>query len=153
MKGQYERWVARQQAKTQSNNGNGSYTRLYEEALSRSMTDAQRSISTQQIDTGSHEISSNSSLKIGRLYYILCPDDQRFYRSVYIKANPLSSARAVQALVSNPVMGVPPSELEQISPAQLTRYMNSGNSFDLNAMIKQSEMNQMKFKEWSDSSK
>ena len=154
MKGVYQRFLARQEAKQQlKENSQMSYTHLYEQSLERSLTPAQRSMSTQQIDTGNHEISSNTPLKVGRLYYVTCPDDSRYYRSVYIKANPLSSSRAVQALVSNPVMGVPPAELQQISSAQLTRYMHNGNSFDVNAMIKQGEMNRNKFKEWSDTNK
>jgi len=65
----------------------------------------------------------NFNSQVGKTYYITCMDDNRYYRSVYVKYNPFT--QALQPLISTPVMGVPPEELEPISPLQLSRLMRS----------------------------
>lgn len=56
---------------------------------------------------------------IGKTYYVLCPNDERYFRSIYIRHNPFTNA--LQPMISNPVMGTPPPELEPISPLMLNR--------------------------------
>ena len=58
---------------------------------------------------------------IGKVYYHRCPDDKRYFRSIRIQHNPFINANVPQ--ISNPVMGEPPPELEEIPPMMLTRLM------------------------------
>ena len=59
--------------------------------------------------------------QIGRIYYSLCPDDNRYFRSIRIVNNPFTGS--LQPQISNPVMGTPPPELDEIPPMMLSRLM------------------------------
>jgi len=65
----------------------------------------------------------NFNSQVGKTYYVLCPDNEKYYRSVYVRYNPFT--QALQPHISNPVYGVPPAELEPISPLQLSRSMRT----------------------------
>ena len=65
----------------------------------------------------------NFNSQVGKTYYVLCPDDDKYYRSVYVRYNPFT--QALQPHISTPVYGVPPAELEPISPLQLSRLMRT----------------------------
>jgi len=65
----------------------------------------------------------NFNSQVGKTYYVLCPDDDKYYRSVYVRYNPFT--KALQPHISNPVYGVPPAEIEPISPLQLSRLMRA----------------------------
>ena len=58
---------------------------------------------------------------VGKIYYHLCPDDKRFFRTIRIHHNPFTNS--TQPQVSNPVYGNPPPELEEIPPLMLQRLM------------------------------
>jgi len=58
---------------------------------------------------------------VGKTYYSRCPDDERYFRSIYVRHNPFTNA--LQPMISNPVAGEPPAELEEISPLLLNRLM------------------------------
>jgi hypothetical protein len=58
---------------------------------------------------------------IGKTFYALCPDNEKYYRSIYVRHNPFSNH--LQPMISNPVYGVPPEGLEPISPLMLNRLM------------------------------
>ena len=65
----------------------------------------------------------NFNKQVGKTYYVLCPDDKRYFRSVYIRYNGFT--QQIQSHSSTPVMGVPPEELEPISPIMLSRLMRA----------------------------
>jgi hypothetical protein len=58
---------------------------------------------------------------IGKTYYILCPDNNDYYRTIHIKSNPFTNA--LQPMISNAVYGVPPAGMNQIPPLMLNRLM------------------------------
>ena len=159
MRGAHKRFLERQALKEQRGYGDSNYytqkyAALYEQTMG---TAAAKSLKTHSSDGGSLggmpasvDVPINANLRVGNTYYIKCPDDTRYYRSVYIKANPLSSTRATQALISNPVMGEPPTGLTEISPQQLSRYMNSISTLDAYNNGAQQRMKREKFKEWSE---
>jgi len=60
---------------------------------------------------------------VGKTFYVLCVDDDKYYRSVYVRYNPFT--QSLQPHISNPVYGVPPEGLEPISPLLLSRLMRS----------------------------
>jgi len=60
---------------------------------------------------------------VGKTFYVLCPDDDKYFRSVYVRYNPFT--QSLQPYISTPVAGVPPAELEPISPLLLSRLMRS----------------------------
>lgn len=65
--------------------------------------------------------TSRNSMEVGKMYYSLCPDDPKKYRSIRLQLNPWTQKLIPQ--ISNPVEGVPPDELEEISPWVVQRLM------------------------------
>jgi hypothetical protein len=59
----------------------------------------------------------------GSVFYTRCSDDERFYRTVYVKENPFTMK--LQAMVSNAVQGDPPSNLKPIHPLLLRRLLRN----------------------------
>ena len=57
----------------------------------------------------------------GKIFYRRCPDDSRYYRSIRLHFNPFVNKLVPQ--ISNPVMGEPPEELQEIPPLLLSRIM------------------------------
>ena len=64
--------------------------------------------------------------EIGKIYFVMCPDDSRYYRTVRIHRNPLTGNNQTQ--LSNPVMGVPPDELQEIPPLMRNKLMSMNNA-------------------------
>ena len=60
-------------------------------------------------------------IKPGQIYYTLCPDDPKRFRSIRLHFNPYT--QSLRPEISNPVEGVPPPELDEISPVLLQRLM------------------------------
>lgn len=58
---------------------------------------------------------------VGKTYYSRCPDDERYFRSIYVRHNPFTNS--LQPMISNPIAGEPPAELEEIPPLMLNRLM------------------------------
>ena len=58
---------------------------------------------------------------IGQTFYIICPDDSRYYKTIYIRFNPFTNA--MQPMMSNKVYGEPPDTLEPINPLILQRLL------------------------------
>lgn len=61
----------------------------------------------------------NFNSAAGKVFYILTPDDNRYYRTVYVRYNPFT--QTLQPFVSNPIYGTPPEEMTPMSPLQLSR--------------------------------
>lgn len=61
----------------------------------------------------------NFNSHVGKTYYALCPDNNKYFRTVFIKRNPFT--QSLQPLISNPIYGVPPDGVPQISPLMLQR--------------------------------
>ena len=72
---------------------------------------------------GSKEYQSEhrNTMEPGQVYYTLCPDDPKKFRSIRLHFNPYTQSLRPQ--ISNPIEGVPPPELEEISPVLLQRLM------------------------------
>ena len=58
---------------------------------------------------------------VGQTFYTKCPDDSRFYKTIYIRFNPFTNA--MQPMISNSIFGEPPDTLEEINPLILQRLM------------------------------
>jgi hypothetical protein len=58
---------------------------------------------------------------IGKTFFNICPDNPKYFRTIYIRHNPFTNA--LQPLTSNPVYGVPPAGMEEINPLMLNRLM------------------------------
>jgi hypothetical protein len=58
---------------------------------------------------------------IGKTYYTLCPDNPKYYRTIFIKHNPFTNT--LQPMVSNPVYGVVPDGIEEIPSVMLQKMM------------------------------
>ena len=64
------------------------------------------------------DASRNHSL-IGREFYVICPDRNDYYRTVYMKKNPFTGN--LQTMLSNPVYGVPPEGIPEMPENLLSR--------------------------------
>ena len=58
---------------------------------------------------------------IGKIFYHICPDDKRYFRTIRIHHNPFTNA--LQPQISNAVDGEPPPNLQPINPLMLNRLM------------------------------
>tara|TARA_B100000073_G_scaffold14427_1_gene11799 strand:- start:122 stop:349 length:228 start_codon:yes stop_codon:yes gene_type:complete len=66
-------------------------------------------------------MEQRNKLENGKIYYSKCPDNPDYFRSVRLQFNPYTQSYRPQ--ISNPVNGVPPEGLEEISPVLLQRLM------------------------------
>jgi hypothetical protein len=65
--------------------------------------------------------NKNWNSMIGKTYYAICPDNENYYRTIYIRHNPFTNA--LQPMISNPVYGVVPDGIEAINPLLLNRLL------------------------------
>jgi len=71
-------------------------------------------------------IQHRNALEHGKIYYSLCPDNPKRYRSIRLEFN--AYTQSLRPQISNAIEGVPPPELEQISPVLLQRLMKVPSS-------------------------
>ena len=57
----------------------------------------------------------------GANLYTKCPDDSRYYKTIFIRFNPFTNA--MQPMISNKIYGEPPDTMEQINPLILQRLL------------------------------
>ena len=71
-------------------------------------------------------------MRPGVVYAMRRPDrPEDYYRTVYLKTNPLTGD--LQTLVSNPVYGMTPPGMEEVSPEQVVKQQRDRNFTNLNA--------------------
>ena len=70
-------------------------------------------------------------MRPGVVYAMRCPDRGEFYRTIYLKTNPLTGD--LQTLVSNPVYGMTPPGMLEVSPEQVTKQQRDRNFTNPNA--------------------
>ena len=58
---------------------------------------------------------------VGQTFYIKCPDDSRYYKTIFIRFNPFTNA--MQPMMSNKIYGEPPDTMEPINPLILQRLL------------------------------
>ena len=58
---------------------------------------------------------------VGQTFYSKCPDDSRYFKTIYIRFNPFTNA--MQPMISNKVYGEPPNGMEEINPLILQRLL------------------------------
>ena len=114
MKGAHKRFLERQKYKSIS-----SPMDVYESALNNL---TKGSIRPNSIDTD----NLNQRLKINDVYAVKCPDDDRYFRSVMVKKNPMSSG--FQVLITNPVFADVPPQMTLISQENLFKQMREMNA-------------------------
>ena len=103
-KGLYERFKERQRRKKPQ----------YDDELEK--------LEKENLLLGSKEYKKQRNrMEPGQVYYSLCPDDPKKFRTIRLHFNPYTQSLRPQ--VSNPVEGVPPPELEEMSPLLLQRLM------------------------------
>ena len=100
VEGLYERFQQRQKK-----------NQKYEDELER--------LEKEKLLLGSKE--HRNTMEPGNVYYTLCPDNPRLFRTIRLHFNPYTQSLRPQ--VSNPVEGTPPPGLEEISPVLLQRLM------------------------------
>ena len=122
MKGQLKRFRDSQQQAIKRSFTNS--VSIYEETLQQVVAAAPGS---QRQD----ERELISKMRPGVVYAIRCPDDGSYYRTIYLKTNPLTGD--LQTLVSNPVNGMTPPGMDEGSPEQVTKQQRDRNFTNLNA--------------------
>ena len=63
----------------------------------------------------------------GNTYYFKCPNDNRYYKTIYIKRNPFSPNH-LQPMISNEIYGEPPSSMQPISPLYVHSLLRMSSS-------------------------
>ena len=122
MKGQLKRFRERQQQTIKRSYANA--VSIYEQTLQQVVAAAP---GRQRQD----ERDLVLKMRPGVVYAMRCPDDGSYYRTVYLKTNPLTGD--IQTLVSNPVYGMTPPGMEEVSPEQVTKQQRDRNFTNLNA--------------------
>jgi len=64
--------------------------------------------------------------QVNKIYYSICPDNNKYFRTIRIHKNVLTGN--LQTQVSNPLYGIPPDELEPIPELMRTKLMSANNS-------------------------
>ena len=75
----------------------------------------------QQIQTD----NAKSNSQIGKIYYVKCPNDSRYYRTVRIHRNIFTGNHQTQ--VSNEIYGTPPDGMPEIPPLMRTKLQSMNN--------------------------
>lgn len=116
MRGAYKRFQQRQAIRCYHRSMS-----LYEQTL-KTLVDATG-------DGRSHrqgEVELVFRLNLNQVYSVRCPDRNEYYRTVMIKSNPLSGG--FQTLISNPVYGLTPPGIQEVSQIQLFKQIRDMNS-------------------------
>ena len=122
MKGQLKRFRERQQQTIKRSYANA--VSIYEQTLQQVVAAAP---GRQRQDDRDLVLK----MRPGVIYAMRCPDDGSYYRTVYLKTNPLTGD--LQTLVSNPVAGTTPPGMEEVSPEQVVKQQRDRNFANLNA--------------------
>ena len=79
------------------------------------------------------EQKSNTRIKPNEVVVVRALDDDRYYRTVMIKASPFTSG--FQTMISSSVMGETPDGMREVSQEQVFKQMRevNGNTQNLNA--------------------
>ena len=72
-----------------------------------------------------HDASKNHSL-IGKEFYVTCPDNSKYFRTVYIKRNPMTGL--TNSHMSNPIYGVPPEGIPEVPYTIRTQLTSMNNA-------------------------
>ena len=117
---------------------------LYEQTLDQLVQNDPR------VTNPEKEVERDFFLRAGESYAVKCPDDDRYYRTAYVKVNPFTSQQ--QVMLSNPVYGVIPDGVIEISGQQLVRQMKLPNLTGFNAFGADYPMPEVKqqHQQWSD---
>ena len=71
------------------------------------------------------EVERDFNLRGGEVYGIKCPDDERYYRTAFVKVNPFT--QQPQVMMSNPQYGILPDGIREISAQHLMQQMKLPN--------------------------
>ena len=115
MKGQYDRWLARQQKREEYKSGSNF---LYENQLDKLFGGNRFKTQPEQ--------TRQPNLKVGNSYAIVCEDNPDYYRVVFLKQNFMTGS--IQSMVSNPTAGVVPPNFQVVSQAQLFQFLNKNQN-------------------------
>ena len=63
----------------------------------------------------------------GNTYYFKCPNDNRYFKTIYIKRNPFSPNH-LQPMISNEIFGEPPASMQPISPLYVHSLLRMSSS-------------------------
>jgi len=58
---------------------------------------------------------------VGQTFYQICPNDSRYYKTIFIRFNPFTNA--LQPMISNEIYGEPPDTMDKINPLILQRLL------------------------------
>tara|TARA_Y100001963_G_C6703862_1_gene410904 strand:+ start:641 stop:895 length:255 start_codon:yes stop_codon:yes gene_type:complete len=72
-----------------------------------------------------HTDAAKSNSQIGKMYYSICPDNNKYFRSIRLARN--FATGNIQPQISNPIYGTPPAELEPIPETMRTKLMSCSN--------------------------
>jgi hypothetical protein len=70
--------------------------------------------------TGINDDARHNHLR-GKTFYTLCPDNEKYYRTIYIHYNIFQNS--LRPFISNPIYGTPPTDMEPIAPILLSKLM------------------------------
>ena len=81
------------------------------------------------MDSRQQQIQHDAQLgntQVGNIYYSICPDDNRYFRTIRIARNPFTGN--LQTQISNITPGDPPPDMKPIPPLMRTKLMSCSNA-------------------------
>tara|TARA_Y100001963_G_scaffold2891_1_gene3896 strand:+ start:404 stop:664 length:261 start_codon:yes stop_codon:yes gene_type:complete len=72
-----------------------------------------------------HKDAATSNSQVGKIYYSICPNDKRYFRTIRLHRN--FATGNIQSQISNPVYGDPPPTMEPIPPLMRTKLTSVNN--------------------------
>ena len=76
----------------------------------------------------------NFNLREGEVYFLRCPDNFDYYRTIMLKKAGIDGI--LKPLISNQIYGDPPIQMIEVSPEQVYRHMRMHNMSNLNSSLK-----------------
>ena len=81
------------------------------------------------MDSRQQQIQHDAQLgntQVGNIYYSICPDDSRYFRTIRIARNPFTGN--LQTQISNITPGDPPPDMKPIPPLMRNKLMSCSNA-------------------------
>ena len=73
-----------------------------------------------------HQDNATADSQIGKEYFVRCPNDKRYFRTIYIRRNPMTGL--LQSHLTPAVMGEPPEGIPEIPPLMRSKLMSMNNA-------------------------
>ena len=147
--GMLERWRQRHQYRTELKEQRF-YSAVETAVAALDKATNSRSKLSESASPATQASSKNISIQPGQMYACKAPDNDAYYRTLYVTRHASNGSPKVQ--LSNPIYGIIPPQMEEISPEQALRLLHQSKQNGmkaLNALQQPSSFQTDEYKRWA----